>query len=195
MKNIEVELRGPLNKNQKEKLEKWLEQNGETKEIKDRIVYDYNICFGTVEEGHKSNLDIRLRNTNQQPEIIMKIAKNFNLDSRKEISVPFDVKDWDKMVQVFGELGFAKALIYHRKSKTYDYQDLEFALIEVPEHSYFFEVEKLVHSHDESEQAKQEIIAICAELGLKIWTEDEFTEYVKILNKDANKLFEYNKSE
>ena len=39
-----------------------------------------------------------------------------------------------------------------RKSKVYEYEGIEFALVEVPGHSYYYEAEKMAHENEDAEK-------------------------------------------
>jgi hypothetical protein len=77
-----------------------------------------------------------------------------------------------------------------RNSVAYDYKGIEFALVEVPNHSYYFEAEILTVP-EKSVDAELEIKKVCEELNLKVFSREDFFKYVETLNKEANKFFEY----
>ena len=73
----------------------------------------------------------------------------------------------------------------------YDYKGIEFALIEVPGHSYFYEAEKMAFSNENSEEIMNEITRVCRELGITIFSDTEFFNYIEILNREANEVFDF----
>lgn len=189
-KNIEVEVRGPLSKSEFIKLEKYLKKNGSFKLDKERILIDYSMFIPT--EGLEGRTkDIRLRVTNKIPEIIVKIGKMGGIESRKEISVLANQGDFDKLVQIFAAIGLTKGMLCVRKSKVYTYKGLEFTLVEASDHSFYFEVEKLISSDDNREQTQRELIKICQKMGLKLFDNEGLFSYIKKLNKEANEVFDF----
>lgn len=188
-KNIEIEIRGPLSKEELDKLVKLFEIKGKKMSEKDRVLIDYSTFLeGGVENRHK---DIRLRVTNGIPEIIVKVGEWGGTEQRKELSVFTKPGEFDTLVEIFGELGFRKGMLCVRKSKVYEYKDIEFALVEVPGHSYYYEAEKMAHEKEDTEKIIKEIKNICIDLNLKIFNKEQFFEYIDKLNKESNEIFDY----
>lgn len=188
--NIEVELRGPLSKSGFTKLDEFLKQRGRFKLNKERILIDYSIFIPT--EGlERRTKDIRLRVTNKIPEIIVKIGKMGEAESRKEISILANRGDFDKLVQVFAALGLTKGMLCVRKSRVYMYKNIEFTLVEVPNHSYYFEAERLIFSIKNKEQAQRDIKRVCKGLNLRLFNNKTLFSYIKKLNIEANEIFNF----
>lgn len=188
-KNIEVEIRGPLTKEEFDNLVCLFEVQARKTSEKDRVLIDYSTFLeGGVENRHK---DIRLRVTNGIPEIIVKIGEWGGTEHRKELSVFTKQGEFDTLVEIFGELGFRKGMLCVRKSKVYEYKDIEFALVEVPGHSYYYEAEKMVHEKEDADKIIKEIKNVCKDLNLEIFDKKQFFEYIKELNDEANEIFDY----
>ena len=188
-KNIEVEIRGPLSKKKFGELVKLFEKEGKKKSEKNRVLIDYSTFLeGGIEDRKK---DIRLRSTNKVPEIIVKIGTWGENEQRKELSIFGKLGEFDTMVEVFGELGYKKGMLCERKSQVYDYKGIEFALVEVPGHSYYYEAEKMADKNENADKLIVEIKKVCKELGLDVFDKDHFFKYVQDLNKDANEIFDY----
>jgi adenylate cyclase class IV len=188
-KNIEIEIRGPLSKEKFEELIKLFNEKGKKKSEKDRVLIDYSTFLeGGVENRKK---DIRLRSTNKIPEIIVKIGEWGENEQRKELSIFGKPGEFDVMVEIFGELGYKKGMLCERKSKVYDYEGIEFALVEVPGHSYYYEAEKMADKDENCEELIAEIKNVCKGLGLDVFDKDQFFKYVQDLNKEANEVFDY----
>ncbi len=186
-KNIEVELRGLLSADEYSMVKGFFDENAEKKEEKDRILIDYSTFLpGGVEERKK---DIRLRVTNGVPEIIVKLGEWGGSEQRKELSVKTAPGTFDILTEIFAALGYEKGVLAVRKSHVYDYKDIEFALVEVPGHSYYFEAEKMAHEGENAEELIQEMNMVCAELGLNVFTKEDFFAYIQKLNAEANGVF------
>ena len=189
-KNIEVELRGLLSKSKYDYLVGFFEKSGKFREFKERAVIDYS-TFRPGEEITNRTRDIRLRVTNRIPEIIVKIGKFGGMEQRREISVKTNIGDFDKLVCIFGIIGLTKGMLCFRKSRVYDYKGIEFALVEVPNHSYYFEAEKMAHNTSDFTIVEQEIRGVCGELGLTVVDKEGFFQYIEKLNKESNSVFEF----
>jgi adenylate cyclase class IV len=188
-KNIEIEIRGPLSKEEFDNLVKLFEVEGEKTSEKDRVLIDYSTFLeGGIEKRKK---DIRLRVTNGVPEIIVKVGEWGGTEQRKELSAFTKPGEFDTLVEIFGELGFIKGILCVRKSKVYEYKGIEFALVEVPGHSYYYEAEKMATNKENGDNLIKEIENVCKELKLSIFDKKQFFEYVNKLNKEANEVFDY----
>jgi len=188
-KNIEIEIRGPLSKEKFEDLVTFFESNGKKKSEKDRVLIDYSTFLdGGIKNRQK---DIRLRVTNGVPEIIVKVGEWGGQEQRKELSVFTKQGEFDTLVEIFGELGFVKGVLCVRKSKVFEYKDIEFALVEVPNHSFYYEAEKMASGGENADKLIKEIEDVCYELNLDIFDKKQFFDYVEKLNKESNEVFEY----
>ncbi len=188
-KVFEVELRGPLQKSKYDWLKRFFDGKGLAARTKNRILIDYSTCI-EGEDIRKRNLDIRARITNKIPEMIIKVGKWKGGDVRKEISVLLQEGQFSNLVQAYAALGYKKGILCVRNSLIYVYDDVEFALVEVPGHSYFFEAEIAVSSEEETAAAKDKVGRVCRELGLTLFSDEEWFSYIELLNREANKLFD-----
>jgi predicted adenylyl cyclase CyaB len=188
MKNIEVEVRGPLTKKQFINLRSKLSKEGKFIAHKNRVA----ICYPDPETGslvENCNTDIRIRSTNGVPEIIIKKGKWGAIDeNRREFSLVGKPGEFHKMVMMLGALGFDRGVVVVRRGEIHKYKGVEFSLVEVPNHSYFFEAEIMAHE-SEKEKAREKIGKICKDLGLELFGEKDFYDYINILNKEANQEF------
>lgn len=189
-KDIEVELRGLLTKEQYDGLNETLAGASGLKEEKYRILLDYS-TFLPGEGIEERKKDIRVRVTNGIPEIVVKLGSWGGSESRKELSFKGSPGSFDTLVEIFGNLGFTKAVLCERRTRAYDYKGVEFALVEVPGHSYYFEAEKMAHGEVDMSEVESEIRTVCEELGLSILTKEDFFRYIDTLNKEANAVFEF----
>jgi predicted adenylyl cyclase CyaB len=188
-KDIEIEIRGPLLKKKLEELIRLFKKKGKKIAEKNRILIDYSTFLkGEVKDREQ---DIRLRVTNGVPEIVVKIGKWSGVDQRRELSVLAKPGDFDTLVEIFAALGFKKGMLCVRKSKVYEYKGIEFALVEVPGHSYYYEAEKLANKKENFNSITKEIKSVCTDLGLKIFNPKQFFQYINQLNREANEVFNY----
>lgn len=191
MKNIEVEIRGPLTKAKYGALIGFLHENGKELNEKKRVFIDYSTFLeGGVEHRQK---DIRIRSTNGESEIIIKLGNWGGAENRKELSVYIKDGSFDTLVEIFGELGYVKGVLCERIIKNFLYKDVEFAVVEVPGHSFYYEAEIMATSDEDHDEVLKKLQNICTDLSLKIFSKEDFFEYVAKLNSEANGIFEYSR--
>lgn len=187
-KDIEIEIRGPLSTEKYAELKSFLDAHGEKKSVKDRVLIDYSTFLpGDMADRKK---DIRLRVTNGIPEIIVKLGSWGENEQRRELSIITQTGTFDTLTEIFAALGYEKGMLCVRKTDVYDYKGIEFALVEVPDHSYYYEAEKMAHSGEDADVLAKEITGVCNELGLQVFNKDEFFAYIETLNKEANEIFD-----
>ena len=188
-KNIEVEFSGPLSNEQAKDLVSFFEEHGEKVATKHRVLIDYSTFLGDGLKNRKK--DIRLRITNGNPEIIVKLGDWNSLSHRKELSVFTETGSFDTLVQIYAALGYTKGMLCERTTKAYNYDGIEFAIVEVSGHSFHFEAE-IMSNEENVESAKSHIKDVCNKLGIRIFTNEEYIEYIEKLNKEVNEVFDYN---
>ncbi len=186
--NIEVEIRGALTKEQHENLTAFLREHGIEKEIKRRIFIDYSTFLpdGGIKDRQK---DIRVRVTNEVPEIVIKLGSWGGTDTRKELTFKGEKGKFDTLVEMFKEIGLTKGILGKRIITAFDFKGIEFALHEIPGHSYFFEAEKMASSQEDVSKIKEEITQLCQGLNLTPFSQEGFYQYIEQLNAEANMVF------
>jgi len=189
--SIEVEVRGLMAKAKLAMVEKFLKINGQFLESRKRILIDYSLFLPDGGVRNRSK-DIRIRSTNGQSEIIVKIGRWGENENREEISVKVNEK-FDNLAKLFHTLGFSRGALAVRNSTIYKYDGIEFALVEVPDHSYYFEAEQIVHNNNEVADTLNKINQLCKKLKLTPFNNDGFMEYIEELNSEANIIFDYTK--
>ncbi len=190
MPDIEVESRGPLSSEDLTRLKKLFDKEGSFITTKNRV----HVCYGDLDNltdpSTHTDLDVRAKITNGIPEMSIKIGKWGASEGREEISVVLQKGQFANLIRAYAALGFRRGLIAIRNTQVYRYQDVEFALVEVPGHSWFFEAE-IITSSAGLDAAKQRIAEVCASLSLKIFTDQQFWSYIDVLNKSANKNWDF----
>lgn len=189
--NIEVEVRGLLSHEEYERVEAFFAEKGTFLEEKHRLLIDYS-TFLPSEGIRDRKKDIRVRVTNGIPEIVVKLGSWGGSESRKELSFKGKEGSFNTLVEIFGHLGLTKGILAKRNTQVYMYKNIEFALVEVPGHSYYFEAEKMANSTEDLERIEAEIREVCRELGLDILEQEGFFAYIEKLNAEANSIFDAN---
>ncbi len=190
---IEIEKRGVLRKEEFEKLMNTLKNRGTFKGHYKRLFIDYTPFI------EKDSIDVRVRVTNNVPEIIIKKGKWFDT-VREEVSVILREEQLSNALKLMGLLGYKKGILGIRKIWRFDFDTVEFSLTEIVRirksgarydaiegYSYFFEIEG---------NSEEDIDRSIKEFGLEVMTTEEWTEYVmKDLNKNANVVFDVETSD
>ena len=189
VKNIEVELRGILNKNQYNKALALFKEKAKFKENKNRLLIDYSV-FLDGEGIRNRQKDIRVRATNNIPEIIIKIGSWGGSESRQELSFKGKEGEFATLVEIFNQLGFSKGIMAERNIVAYEYKRIEFALVQTRS-NYFFEAEKMARSKTDFRKVENEIREVCKELKLEVIDKEGFFKFVEKLNKEDNEIFEF----
>lgn len=189
-KNIEVEIRGVLDKDQYNKTKKLFKKTTSFKENKSRILIDYS-TFLPGEGIRDRQKDIRVRVTNGIPEIIVKLGSWGGSENRRELSFKGNKGEFETLVEIFGQLGFIKGTLAKRDAIIYDYKNVEFALVKTPGQHYYFEAEKMAQSEEDFTKVEDEIRKVCGELGLRAVDKEGFFEFIEELNKTDNQIFEF----
>jgi predicted adenylyl cyclase CyaB len=184
----EVEMRGPLPSSQVQELRSQLEKLGTFIKRKERVLIDYS-TFLPDQGIEKRTVDIRLRNTNKESEIIVKTGAWGGSDVRKEYSVVTQ-GSFDTLVQIYKLLGLTKGVLCVRNSDVYRVGDVEIAIVEVPGHSYFFEAELESEQLTNITEAQMKLASVLESLNLKSFTDTEYFAYIEQLNREANTVFD-----
>jgi adenylate cyclase class IV len=95
------------------------------------------------------------------------------------------------MIIMLAAMGLKKGIMAERRGNIYTYKGIEFSVVEVPDHSYYFEAEQMVTNMAEQKEASKNIEKICQELGLKPLSQQEFFDYINRLNNEANEVFDF----
>jgi len=195
IKNIEIEIRGPLDDESHKKLLNYIDKNGRHLKKQSRFLVDYSTFLEGIGE-RKS--DIRLRVTNGRIELIVKKGK-FGASAREEASVFVEGSDLKNAFSFMALLGFKKGVAAIRGIERYDIDGIEIAIQDVIRygkkdelHSRFYEAE-IMTSNADAEEGKNRIISLLDKIGLRKFGEDDWNEYIAKLNKEANGVYDYDK--
>ena len=80
-----------------------------------------------------------------------------------------------------------------RNSDVYRYHGVEIALVEVPNHSYYFEAEIELAETEGIEKAQLLLKEVLSKLHLTTYSDTEYFAYIELLNKEANTIFDADK--
>jgi len=190
---IEVEVRGKI-KDFEGTLKSFYEK-AEFIEEKDRISFIY---FRAGSDGEDVNnvredpVDLKLRVTNKQAEIVMKYGRWGAEESRKEFLFPIELEKFESALEFFKCLDWSKGVLMDTKTYLFNYNGVEFALVKSGDISYF-EAEILVKTQNEVSDAIEKIKKVCFDVGLEIFEEKDFIDMMNRLNKRENRIFDMRK--
>lgn len=192
MAKTEIEVRGPLTKDKFLELQKFLEKNGKFQHKSTRL----SVCYTILRPEDKevsSNLDIRARITDDEPELVIKVGKWRGSDIRKEVAVQLKRGEFANLIAVCATLGYTEAIVSESLTFVYEYQGVEFSLVNKSDHSYFFEAEVLVENDENKDLVQKLIQDVCHQLNLSLFTDEQFFDYIKLLNKEVNIHFDWDR--
>jgi len=195
IKNIEVELRGPLSEKVYSTILSLLKSKGKLLKKQNRFLLDYSTFLEGIGER---KLDVRVRVTNGKVEIVIKKGK-FGGTAREESSMYPEGGNLADTLKFMSLLGYTKAVACDRGIERYLINGVEFAIQDVRDftrpgkiHSRFFEAEIMTDDAGKDAAIKK-IKTLLGVLSLKEFSETQWNEYVAVMNKEANGVFDYEK--
>lgn len=184
---VEVELRGPITAEQVETLRPFLLLNGVSKGIKNRYMVHFE-----PEETKKDGIDVRARITNGSCELMVKKG-DMGSGVRTEYPVPCAEGSFVALCKALVAMGYESGVGCHRVSDRYQVGEIEFAIINVPGHSSFYEAELEV-AESQIEAARQTLKQWLADRKLTVYSKEEFDAYVEVLDSEANDRLNFHES-
>ncbi|HEY9582761.1 MAG TPA: CYTH domain-containing protein [Candidatus Paceibacterota bacterium] len=185
-KTIEVELRGILTEVSYVKLKIFLEQNGKHMKSFNREMYLFRDYPSYSEDFVGRKLDIRLRNTDGDCEIMLKEDIG---GAREEVSLKLVDHDLNKVKRIMKGLGIKEAIWMQRNKEIYEYKGIHFDLTRCPPSDIlYFEAEMNVSNVSEVQGATNKITSVAKEIGLEVLSDEETRVLIDDLDRKANKL-------
>lgn len=188
---IEVEIRGELTKEEFDKANSSFALSGILKEVQDREMVVLFDLPGFDIDPTKRKVDVRIRTTNGMTEIMVKKMASENNVARFEKSYDLgeiSLQEGKEFVKIFGS---TKGNWMHRKKSVYDYDGVEWSLVEAVPGIYYFEAEMLADENEDLEKIRLVLVKKAENLGYKVFSTDEFRDYIKMLNEKVNKRIEW----
>lgn len=188
---IEVEIRGPLSKEHYGKLKKLLEGSGENPRCEKRIFIDYS----TGLEGdslENRTLDVRLKQKNDIPEIVIKKGKKGDWTTREELVTTLAPGEFSNGVSILAALGYTKGMVCVRDMLHARYGGAEFSLVDTGEDTLcYYEAEIVVDDPVQAEEAKQKLETLVKKLKLPVWNQNEMFAFIRKLNDTVNYMYDH----
>ncbi len=188
-------MRGPLTQTHYQEIKSSLESNESivSKGKKERLM----VCCTGIEElkTNPKAKDIRAKITNGKAELSIKLGNWGAEDQREETSIYIKQNQFMNLIKGFRLLGHKKVIWAQRNSERYQIGEIELAIIEVPGHSIFFEIEIEVEKQEQVQAAREKIINLAKKLKLSFYTDQEWFQSVEKLDKEANRFLNLEKQE
>ncbi len=161
MKNIEVEIRSFISKEQYEKLVDFFMNNAKL------ISEDY-------QETHylKTNHDLRIQKNNSTAKVWLKSGKIHD-EIREEIEVHFNREDFPKMQNIFNNINILPEIKWFRDRKQFEWKNIIVSLDYTKGYGYIIELEKMCNEK-EKEKALSELKEKIKQLKIPITKKEEF---------------------
>jgi predicted adenylyl cyclase CyaB len=166
MKNIEVEIRSFISKEQFDKLLEFLRKNA--KFLKE----DY-------QETHylDSKEDLRIQRNNFFSKIWMKKGKIHD-ESREEIEIKFPKEDFEKLAKLFSSVGLNAKIKWFRDRKEFEWNGITVDLDYTKGYGYIIELEKMC-SEEEKGQVIEFLKTKLKSLNIPLTPKEEFDKRFK----------------
>lgn len=188
---IEVEIRGELSKEKFDELEKLFSEKGKLLEEQDREMILLRDTPRYSDDPTLREVDIRIRKTNGDTEIMVKEMKSENNVARSEKQFKLGQISMDEAKEFVKFFGSQKGQWMHRKKKVYDYLGGHWSLVEAVPGIYYYELEHEVEEGTDLELVKEELIQIANSLSLPHFTSEEYKDFIVMLGEKVNKFIEW----
>ena len=191
--SFEVEVRGKITEQFKTLLTRFRKIATFVGE-KDRfsLIYFNHGLVKDVREIKDEKIDLRLRITNKKSELILKYGAWGGSDSREEHSLPVPrEKFWDTAL-LLQRLGWTNGVVLATRTYVFQYQGIEFALVQ-NKHLNYFEAEKMVANKKDIAKERAAILAICQSLQLQPFSDEAFMDALNIINNRPENQFDFTK--
>ncbi len=130
-KNIEVEIRSLVTKNQYDNLFKFFKKEGKFLGEEKQISYYFS-----------GEIDLRIQKSNKSAKIWLKKGK-MHADSRKEIELKLDLNNFENAKKLFEALGYKIEIKWYRKRNTFLWKEINVMLDDTKGYGYIIELEKM----------------------------------------------------
>jgi predicted adenylyl cyclase CyaB len=178
MKNIEVEIRSFITKEQYEKLLKFFRKNATL--VKED--YQETYYFDTKD-------DLRIQRNNFFSKIWLKKG-NIHDECREEIEIKFSRDDFEKLEQLFLNLGFKIQIKWFRKRNQFEWNKTKVCLDQTRGYGYIIELEKIC-SEREKEKTLERLKQKLNELDIKLTSREAFEKKFIYYKENWQKLVKH----
>ena len=173
---FEIEYRSIFDEKKYLKIQEFLNKNAEDLGEDDQDVHFFLLPDRIVKVSNKIS-----KNT---AKIVIKLNRlGRGTSDFEEIEIPINPSDFEKAIKLFSSLQFDQIQRTYQKRHNYIYKDVEIALKHTDSWGYHMELEVLVDNKSKKEKAEKKIKKIAQELGVKIMSEQELTDFAKKIDE------------
>lgn len=145
-----------------------------------------------LSEISDEDVDLRVRITNGDPELIVKEGSFTGSHSRKEVSINFSKEEIQDYIDFLSILGWNIGVMYATEKWDYEYKGTKFSLVKIHDYGYNFEIEMTSESQ-ETEEIKEKLSTLIKELGLDYFSEEELNKQCNEINNKKELQFDFKK--
>ena len=175
MKNIEVEVRSFITKEQYDQILTFFMKNAKL------VSEDY-------QETHylKTKQDLRIQKNDSYSKIWLKSGKIHD-EMREEVEVQFNRSDFPKIQKIFNDIEISTEIKWFRRRKQFLWKNITVALDYTKGYGYIIELEKMC-SEEEKHKTLEEIKMEIKKLRINITPKEEFDEKYKHYKENWKEL-------
>ncbi len=176
---FEIEFRAKFNKERFDELKKYLDAHAKNLGDDDKDCYYYIFSDKLLKLVH---------NTSQKTaKISLKLNRIGEGAMFPEIEAYFPQEEFDTMHRLIDALGLpAKVMYGPQKRVNYEYRGCEIALKWSDAWGYHMEIEQVVTSPEERENAEKQIREVADELGIALMSEEELKRFTREAESKAD---------
>jgi adenylate cyclase class IV len=175
---IEIEKRGPLNPTQYKTLQQFLKDKGE------QVLRCNQVgIFTTYKNGEVKNQinisitqDLDINTTKARLKAKLGDLKD---SARKEISIPFDIKDIDSIYDMLRMFGVTNGCPRYYYREDYRYKNFNISIKSKGLLEDHYEIEVELDDNGDKDAATKEILEFLSSQNLSYWEEDEYKVTIK----------------
>jgi len=192
MKNIEIEVRSFISQKAYKRLRKKLDKEAKfLKSVNEETIYFRAERENKVLANRGSYFkgiegDLRLRRDRDQAFVIFKKGKIHD-NSREEIEIKFDRKDFEKIKKLFVNLGSREVVKWFRKRRVYQWKGTKVFLDDTKGYGFIIELEK-IGKVGEGRKIHQQLENKLKSLGVKITPKEVFEKKFEYYKKNWQKI-------
>jgi len=177
LENIEVEIRSFISKEKYEELLEFFNINAKI-EKEDFQETHYFDC----------EQDLRIQKNNFGSKIWMKKGKIHD-DFREEIEIRTKEEDFDKLKNLFGNLGHKTQIIWLRDRKQFDWKGIKVCMDYTKGYGYIIELEK-IGTNENKEEILEELNRKFRDLNIELTPKEEFEKQYEYYKENWKELLE-----
>jgi len=179
MKNIEIEVRSFITRNEYKKLQKVLRKEAKfIDSIKEETVY-----------FEAKNKDLRIRKDEKDAYLILKEGKIHD-DSREEMEVRIKREDFGKIERLFKKLGYKDKIRWFRKRIIFKSGEIKVLLDDTKGYGLILELEK-IGTIRKKEKVHKYLEQKIKSLGIKITPKEVFEKKFRYYKNNWRKILKY----